>query len=868
VVPETEAQSTRQHIDLTNCDREPIHLLGAIQPSGFLIALTSDWLIARTSANIAEYLGHAPEALFGRPLSDFVPHAVVHDLRNRVGALISPDIVERQFGCAFIADGPRYDIALHYSGGQIVLEGEPSSEYNRDITGTVRSLIIRLDAQPDLGSFYREGARQIRALLEYDRVMVYRFAADGSGEVVAEAAKPGIGSFKGLRYPASDIPQQARALYLRNLLRVIRDVNAVPVPIVPPLDEKGRPLDLSLSVLRSVSPIHIEYLKNMGVQASLSISIVVDGQLWGLFACHHYTPHAPTFERRSLSEMFAQMFSMRLENRERRELAEYERRARDISDQLLGAVASDETLLNDPDWLGDILTNAIPADGVGVWINGSYAFSGVTPPTNDFRRIIRALNSTAAGKVYATDHIGGLVDGAQAFAPAASGLLAIPISRSPRDYVVLFRGEMREQVRWAGDPHKPISYGPNGPRLTPRESFAEWRETVEGKSKPFSTAEIRVAETLRATLIEVVLRLADEATAQRQQANARQELLIAELNHRVRNILGVIRGLIRQSQPEEGVVQDFVKVVDGRIHALARAHNQITDDHWGPAPLEALIEAEAAAFAADKESSIVSQGPSILLNPQAYSTMALVVHELVTNSTKYGSLLGHGEVHIDWHLDNSGDLKFQWTESGGPPVKRPRRKGFGTTIIERSVPYDLGGTAEIHYDRDGVKARFCIPARHVSERKDFTGKKIRLPHVHAHEAVHFAPNFLAGKSVLLVEDSLIIALDAEDILVRFGATITTASTTDAAHDLLDELRPDFAILDINLGDQTSIGVANRLLDMGVPYFFASGYGEQAQLPMEHRSRMVVQKPYTTANIGRAIIDLLGLDETGSGVKSH
>jgi light-regulated signal transduction histidine kinase (bacteriophytochrome)/CheY-like chemotaxis protein len=854
-----------QTVDLTNCDREPIHLLGAIQPSGFLLALTSDWLVARVSANIAEYLGVTPDQMIGHPLADFVPRVLIHNLRNRVACLTSPDMVERMFGATLAEDERYFDIAIHLSGGQIVLEAEPGAQHNGDANGTVRSLIVRLDAQPDLPSFYREGARQIRALLGYDRVMVYQFAPDGSGEVVAEACRSGIGSFKGLHYPASDIPQQARQLYKRNLLRLIRDVHAEPVPIVPSLDANRKPLDLSLSVLRSVSPIHIEYLKNMGVEASLSISIVVEGELWGLFACHHYAPRAPSFELRSLSELFAQMFAMRLESRERRELVEYERRARDISDQLLSAVASDETLLNDPDWLGDILTNAIPADGVGVWINGGYAFSGITPPTDDFRRIIRALNGTAAGKVYATDHIGSLVDGAETFAELASGLLAIPISRSPRDYVVLFRREMRSQVRWAGDPHKPVTYGPNGPRLTPRESFAEWHELVEGKSTPFSPSQVRVAETLRATLIEVVLRLADEATAHRHQANARQELLIAELNHRVRNILGVIRGLIRQSQPDEEAVKDFVRVVDGRIHALARAHNQITDDHWGPAPLEALIEAEAAAFAADKESSILSDGPPILLNPQAYSCMALVVHELVTNSTKYGSLSGQGEVRISWHRDSTGDLKFDWTESGGPPVQPPRRKGFGTTIIERSVPYDLGGTAQISYDPDGVKARFCIPARHVSERKSFAGKKIRLPHHHPHENVSFAPNFLSGKSVLLVEDSLIIALDAEDILVRFGAQIATASTTEAAHDILDDTRPDLAILDINLGDRNSFGIASRLLDMGVPFFFASGYGEQAQLPMEHRSRLVVQKPYTTANIGRAVVDLLGLESEADPV---
>ncbi|RZJ97345.1 MAG: hybrid sensor histidine kinase/response regulator [Novosphingobium sp.] len=843
-------------VDLTNCDREPIHLLGAIQPVGFLLALSTDWLIQRTSANIADYLGHSPETLIGNPLSDFVDPQLLHDLRNRCAYLVSSDTVERVYGCPLRPGHPPFDVAIHFSGKQIVVEGELGSKNAGDATGTVRWMMARLDNQPNLEGFYREGARQIRALLGYDRVMVYKFAPDGHGEVVAEAAKPGIGSFKGLHYPASDIPVQARALYLRNLIRIIHDVDGVPVPIVPALNENKQPLDLSLSVLRSVSPIHLEYLRNMGVRASLSISIVVDDKLWGLFACHHYAPLSPSFERRSLSELFSQMFSLRLESRERRELVEYERRARDISDQLLGAVASDETLLNDPDWLGDILTSAIPADGVGVWINGAYAFSGTTPPTDDFRRIIRALNGTAAGKVYSTDHIGSLVDGADAFAKEASGLLAIPISRSPRDYVVLFRSEMKESVRWAGDPHKPIEYGPNGPRLTPRESFAEWQEEVSGRSVQFTASQLRVAETLRATLIEVVLRLADEAAAERHQANARQELLIAELNHRVRNILGVIRGLIRQSQPDEDAVKDFVKVVDGRIHALARAHNQITDDHWGPAPLEALIEAEAAAFAAHKQNSIIAQGPPVLLNPQAYSTMALVIHELVTNSTKYGSLSGEGEVQLTWHRSDTGDLIINWYEVNGPAVKKPTRKGFGTTIIDRSVPYDLGGAAKIDYDPAGVRAQFCIPKRHVSERPVST--KIRIPHAERIKDVPIQPHLLDDISVLLVEDSLIIALDAEDILQRFGAQIVTASTVDAAHDRLDEMRPDIAILDINLGDQNSFGIADRLHDMGVPFFFASGYGEQANLPMEHRARTVVQKPYTTGNIMRSVEDLLGI----------
>ncbi|MES2290632.1 MAG: HWE histidine kinase domain-containing protein [Pseudomonadota bacterium] len=847
-------------VDLTNCDREPIHILGAIQPIGFLLALTADWIVARASANTAEYVGHAPEALIGKALSDVFPVKAVHDLRNRTAMLRGPDSVERLFD---VDIGTQcFDMAVHFSNGEVVIEGEPSTGEHGDASGMVRSMIARLDQCADLTTFFREGARQVRALIGFDRVMVYRFAGDGSGEVVAESVTSGIGSFMGLRYPASDIPAQARELYKRNLLRVIADVNATPVPITPQRNAAGAPLDLSLSLLRSVSPIHIEYLKNMGVGASLSISIIVEGKLWGLFACHHYSPRCPTFERRSVSELFAQMFAMRLESRERQETVEYERRARDISDQLLGAVASNEALLKDPDWLADILTHAIPADGVGVWIGGAYAFSGVTPPEEDFRRIIRALNSTAAGKVFATDNIASIMPGAKQFAASAAGLLAIPISRTPRDYVVLFRSELVRSVRWAGDPHKPVDYGPNGPRLTPRESFAEWKELVQGHSQPFTQSEMRVADTLRATLIEVVLRLADEASAERQQASARQELLIAELNHRVRNILGVIRGLIRQSKPTDPAVKDFATLVDGRIHALARAHNQITDDHWGPAPMQALIDAEAAAFV-DESERVISEGEPVLLNPQAYSTMALVIHELVTNSTKYGSLsVPEGRVTISWNRDNeAGDLIISWNEAGGPPVTAPTRKGFGTTIIDRSIPYDLGGAAKVEYKPTGVEAQFRIPGRHVSDAKGGANIAIRFPRPSAGHPQSPPHKMLAGYDVLLVEDSLIIALDAEDILTRLGArTVTTAATVDSALDQIDTHPPTIAILDINLGDRNSFPVADRLMNLNVPFLFATGYGEQAVIPDDHRGRTIVQKPYTLENVARAMDELTGMHE--------
>ncbi|MBC2805209.1 GAF domain-containing protein [Rhizobium leguminosarum bv. viciae] len=839
---------SHEPVDLTNCDREPIHQLGSVQPFGFLLAVSSDWVVTRASANLPEFLGVAQANAIGRPVISLITPEALHAIRNKLTTLRGSDVVERIFGIALTSDQNTFDLAVHLNGGEVIIEGERRQEDRRDAASlSMRSMMSRLDHTETLEAFFREGARQARALTGFDRVMVYRFDEGGSGEVVAEAARAGIGSFLGLHYPASDIPVQARALYLRNLFRIIADVDAVAVPILPHLDEHGRPLDLSMSVLRSVSPIHIEYLKNMGVGASLSISIVVDGRLWGLFACHHYGPRLPSAQSRSTAELFGQMFASRLESRERRLALDYETKARRIADRLLTSVADNASLLDDPAWLIEALADAIPADGVGVWINGRLALAGNGPNERGFAALVRHLNRNAAGRIYAVDRLAETYPDLEVD-DAVAGMLAIPISRSPRDYVVLFRQELVRTVRWGGDPHKPVEYGPNGPRLTPRKSFEAWSELVRGRSLPFTEAERRVAETIRVTLIEVVLRLTDEVSMARQTANERQELLIAELNHRVRNILSLITGIIRQSQATSVGLGDYIRQLEGRIQSLARAHDQITRDHWAPASLRQLLLAETAAYLGKNAQRIQMGGEDVLLEPHAFSTAALVFHELMTNSAKYGSLsgTGSGTVQLGWHRDDEGNLRIGWREKHGPPVVEPKRHGFGSTIIRRSIPYDLGGKAEVRYLRDGLEADFCIPARHVvgptSERSNpppvgATGRKT-IPDDQP----------LCGLNVLLVENNLIIAMDGEDILRRLGADVATAPSVTEAMEILAGQSFDLALLDVNLGDETSFGIADRLAADGVPFVFATGYGEGIAQANSHSDAPVLQKPYTMEGV--------------------
>ncbi|OWV86104.1 two-component system sensor histidine kinase/response regulator [Rhizobium sp. N122] len=835
-------------VDLTNCDREPIHQLGAVQPFGFLLAISSDWIVTRASTNLAEFLGIAQADALGRPVTSLITPEALHTIRNKLTTLRGSDVVERIFGIALTSDQNKFDLAVHMNDNGVIVEGEHCQEDRRNAPSlSMRSMMSRLDHTETMEAFFRDGARQARALTGFDRVMVYRFDESGSGEVVAEAARAGIGSFLGLHYPASDIPVQARALYLRNLFRIIADVDAVPVPILPERDEYGQPLDLSMSVLRSVSPIHIEYLKNMGVGASLSISIVVDGKLWGLFACHHYGPRLPSAESRSTAELFGQMFASRLESRERRLALDYETKARRIADRLLTSVADNASLLDDPAWLIEALADAIPADGIGVWINGRLALAGIGPDERSFAALVRHLNRNAAGRIYAVDRLTETYPDL-ALDDAVAGMLAIPISRSPRDYVVLFRQELVRTVRWGGDPHKPVEYGPNGPRLTPRKSFEAWSELVRGRSLPFTEAERRVAETIRVTLIEVVLRLTDEASMARQTANERQELLIAELNHRVRNILSLITGIIRQSQTTSVTVGDYIRQIEGRVQSLARAHDQITRDHWAPASLRQLLVAETAAYLGKNAERIRMNGEDVLLEPQAFSTAALVFHELMTNSAKYGSLSGTGgTVELGWHRDDEANLQIGWREKNGPPVIEPTRQGFGSTIIRRSIPYDLGGQADVRYVKDGLEADFRIPARFVVGP---TSERSNSAPVGAAERRTIAGDHqpLSGLKVLLVENNLIIAMDGEDILRRMGADVATAPSVAETMQILAGRSFDLALLDVNLGDETSFGIADRLAAEGVPFVFATGYGEGIAQANSHSDAPVLQKPYTMEGV--------------------
>lgn len=831
---------------LTECDREAIHLISAIQPIGGLIAVNGDWLVAHRSENVADILGIESNPEPGSPLSRLFQPRAIEALREALQKIDREDGVERIFGLRLVQGGELLDCAIHTSHDKIVIEFEPHTESEfADHLSLIGPVLSQLEPIRELEPLYHKTAGLVRGMLGYDRVMIYRFHPDESGEVVAEDRRGDLEPYLGLRYPRADIPQQARDLFRRNKVRMIADMAAEPSPVEPATSLDGEPLDLSMSVLRAHSEMHVEYMKNMGVQASLTIAIVRQDRLWGMISCHHHAPKVPPYSLRTVAEMFSQVFSMMLDRLLIDRSERLRNKGRGLHDQLMQRLAGGTSLNKSLPLIDDLLLNLIPHDGASALIEGEYKSRGLAPSDEQFASLLPLLGAAPNSTILASSSIKNEIPAAAEFADTVAGAIIIPLSRSPRDFVALWRRPLTQTVTWAGDPNKAIAAP--GDRLQPRESFAAWQETVNDRSEDWSEDELQIAEGLRVTLLEVVLRMSDEVSRERKRAREQQELLIAELNHRVRNILNLIRSLVTQSQHGAINVEGFASIIGGRIAALASAHDNITRENWAPAPLSSLFKTELAAYINEKQDRFTLEGDDVLIRPEAYTVLALVVHELVTNSAKYGSLCDrHGTLSVAVESNRSGDTLIGWRERGGPPVKPPKRRGFGSTIIERSIPYELKGEADIRFKLTGLEADFVIPSRFVvpSSAEGTPLPDQAEPAAVADDAIANLP-----KSVLVVEDSMIIALDTEESLKRLGVpSVAVSGSVAAALDAIDQSTPEFAIVDFNLGDESSEPVASKLRDRGVPFVLATGYAELGDQLVEMGAQSLLRKPYGRSEI--------------------
>lgn len=521
---ELEPYSIKRHgVTITNCDSEPVQTPGCVQGHGALLVLRRrDLTILQTSENSGVRLGHPPAELLGRPVDVVLGSARAAQLEE---FLTGEQVVGTPLFLATIqipTQAEALDITVHTVAGVVVLEFEATG-YTEirapDYYTMVKRTAARLSAAASVRELCQLSAKEVRRLSGLDRVMLYRFHPDDSGEVYAEDKRPDLPSWLGLHYPAHDIPKPGREIFKQIWIRPLPDAQGELAELVPLTNpDTGKPLDMTYCALRGASVMYTEYLQNMGAAASLTMAIRCEGKLWGLIACHHCTPSRFPYQLRAACELLAQTVSVQLPRAEEREFQQYRTRLDDVHRGMLARTADsgelDTMLAGQPAML-----DGIAAMGAALYHRGRWSTAGTVPPEAVLDGLAEWLRSRPEfldreRPVLVTDFLAALYPPALAFAALASGLLAVPIARGSRSILLWFRPETVQTVTWGGNPHDmPTVLGPNGPRLTPRTSFALWQESVRLRSLPWLPVEVEAALTLRLMMMDLVVNRLEQLAA-------------------------------------------------------------------------------------------------------------------------------------------------------------------------------------------------------------------------------------------------------------------------------------------------------------------------------------------------------------------
>ena len=511
--------ATPPPLDLSQCEAEPIHIPGSIQPHGVLLALHGPALrITQTTASCQALLGIAAADLLERELAAALDPALADAVRDALIRYQESPSTPATFSWQLPDSDRIFSGYVHQSDPLTVLELEPAPVEHPILSDALSQAVrgfSRARAQTALPAKTQAAAECFRRLTGYDRVMIYRFDEDWHGEVIAEARRADLEPYLGLHYPASDIPAQARRLYLTSPMRVIVDIDYAPSPLLPTVNPVSRqPLDLSGSLLRSVSPVHLEYLRNMGVQATLVASLLREGQLWGLIACHHYAPRPISCAIREIAVWMAQDLSTQIalfEEIRSRRYAAYLKQCRDhiIFTMRQGVRLSD--VLRGPDLTQ--LLSTIGAEGAALICGVEVVTGGVTPDPRRILEIAAGLSipdSVDPFELFFTDCLSANLAGTADLAATAAGVAMFPLDAAQSMKLIWFRGEQLRHVTWGGNPDKAMDITPDG-RLSPRQSFAAWTEIVRLHSVQWQSEELESARELGA-LIDIEWRkIAEDA---------------------------------------------------------------------------------------------------------------------------------------------------------------------------------------------------------------------------------------------------------------------------------------------------------------------------------------------------------------------
>jgi light-regulated signal transduction histidine kinase (bacteriophytochrome) len=662
---------------LSACAREPIHIPGSIQPHGTLLVLgESDLAVEQAAANTAAVLGRAPADLLGRLVEAALDAALAGVLRARVPR--GGDPVPVQIGTLPPAGGrPALNVIAHRHDGRMILEFDPAppgaAGSFQALYQLVRDSIQRLEDVRSLEDLYTAAAEEVRRLAGFDRVMIYQFDDDWHGRVVGEARDPAVTSYLDHHFPASDIPAQARELYRLNRSRVIADAAYTPVPLLAA--GPSRPADLSYALLRSVSPVHIEYLHNMGVAGSTSFSVIRNGRLWGLVACHHRAPLHVPFDVRTACEFLAQVVSLQIGAQQQRAHDEHRLRLQAAQTRLLAAMSAEDNLLDSLLAAGPQLLDFMSAGGAALYFDRRVTLIGATPTEAQVQTILDGVVLGRAADLYSTDSLPADLPAAGAFTDTAAGLLAMRVSEYVNSYILWFRSETVRTITWGGDPTKPAEHagGPGAgsaggapPRIHPRKSFEQWRQIVKDRSRPWTPEEIGAAGDFRSAVVNIVLRKVEElasVSAELKRANSELEAFSYSVSHDLRAPFRHIAGFSDLLERRTGASLDetarrYVRTIgDAARHAgklvdalLAFSHIARVELRKSPAPLAPIVanvrrdlEPEARGRNVTWTLALAADAAVAYADP---TLLHLVLQNLVSNALKFTRGRDPAEIEI------------------------------------------------------------------------------------------------------------------------------------------------------------------------------------------------------------------------------
>jgi chemotaxis family two-component system sensor kinase Cph1 len=702
--------------DLNACDREPIHIPGSVQPHGILLVLDVDTLEVQQGGGQVERLGREGGWL-GRPL----------------GALIGEELAQRAAKTAhsggaggFVGrigfdDAELFDVLAHRSGDVLLVEMEPAAASGRPTSEVLSALdkaTASFERAASLQNLCERAVCEFRRLTGFDRVMVYRFLDDEAGVVLAEDRADHLPGFLNHHFPGSDIPRQARALYVRNRARAIVDSHYSASPLRP--ERPGPPIDMSDCALRSVSPIHLQYLRNMGVGASASVSIVVDDKLWGLIACHHGQPHLMSYEVRAVCRTLASGLAQQIKARQEAEHLRERVRLRGLEDELYSLLS------RSPDLESTLVENLEPlrrllaADGVALVTPEDVTPAGKLPGVAALRDLAAWAAPQAGAAPLITNRLASLHAPATAYKNLASGLVALSLSGGEAPLTLLWtRAERPQVIEWAGNPHKPAQPGPDGV-LSPRASFAAWSEGVEGVAAVWSQAELETVARLRIDLIDLqrqqttaeLNRQLAASIIEKDAALRQKEVLMREMNHRIQNSLQIVSGFLRLQAraSDDPAFDNAIEEARRRLGAVSLVHRRL----YRADQIETI---DMARYIDELwEEMVDSLGPEwgkqtrLHLTPVNTSTdravaIGLIATELMINAAKYA--YGGEPGPLDITLDaGESELRLIVADRGAGKVNADA--GFGSRMISALVA-QLSGTLDFGDNLPGCQAVLTAP---------------------------------------------------------------------------------------------------------------------------------------------------------------